>query len=243
MTQLQDWFDEYNTGVFDGTLPRVPIGFNNARRTLGLFHYGGKRGIGIKISLFWDRTEEQYRNTLLHEMCHLYCYQQGWINEHHGKRWKAIARHASEVTGMEIRRTNPTHGLVPLGEANQEKLKRVIDKRNAPALIIDLGYDSYHFIVRTSKKILMNSCSHPDYQIRTRANSIKVVISDDPAFRDMVTTRSLNRGYMFQTEDYSKNIVGRINKAIEIKNLKELLRGGYDYYLDNSIPKQLSLFP
>lgn len=89
----------------------------------------------------------------------------------------------------------------------------------------------------------MNSCSHPNYQIRTRANSIKVVISDDPAFRDMVTTRSLNRGYMFQTEDYSKNIVGRINKAIEIKNLKELLRGGYDYYLDNSIPKQLSLFP
>ena len=64
--QVKTWFNEFNEQVFDNELPTVKITFNNTRRQLGQFYWGNTVGVGIKISLFWDRTEDQYRNCLLH---------------------------------------------------------------------------------------------------------------------------------------------------------------------------------
>ena len=114
---MTDWFGELNRSVFGGELPAVKLAFNNTRRQLGQFYWGGGRGLGIKISLYWDRTEDQYRNCLLHEMCHLYCYNCGWIHEGHGKRWKMIADYASRKTGLHIRRCEDITGWVPRLEA------------------------------------------------------------------------------------------------------------------------------
>lgn len=111
--QMTVWFDELNNTVFCGELPRVKITLNNTRRQLGQFYWGGGRGIGIKISLFWDRTGDQYRNCLLHEMCHLYCYNRGWLHEGHGIRWKRIADYASRQTGLQIQRCEDIAGWVP----------------------------------------------------------------------------------------------------------------------------------
>lgn len=110
LTQVQTWFDQFNQQVFNGELFPVRIVFNNTRRMLGQFFWGGGRGVGIKISLFYDRTEDQYRNTLLHEMCHLYCYHKGWYREGHGSRWKDIAKYATEVSGLKIQRCEDITG-------------------------------------------------------------------------------------------------------------------------------------
>lgn len=110
LTQVTEWFAEFNRSVFNDELPSVRIRFNNTRRQLGQFYWGNGRGIGIKISLYWDRTEEQFRRCLLHEMCHLYCYNRGWIREHHGKNWRAVAAYASRVTGLEISRCEDITG-------------------------------------------------------------------------------------------------------------------------------------
>ena len=134
LTQMQTWFDEFNTKVFKDELPKVKISFNNTRRQLGQFYWGPTRGIGIKISLFYDRTEEQFRNCLLHEMCHLFCYNRGWIHEGHGDRWKTIAGHAYCETGLNIQRCEDIKGWVPAGAANQKKLDAVKKKKNSPAV-------------------------------------------------------------------------------------------------------------
>lgn len=68
LTQVTEWFAEFNRSVFNEQLPSVRIRFNNTRCQLGQFYWGNGRGIGIKISLYWDRTEEQFRRCLLHEM-------------------------------------------------------------------------------------------------------------------------------------------------------------------------------
>lgn len=114
LTQVQTWYDEFNELVFKGELPRVPIIFNNTRSQLGQFCCRDCRIIGIKISLYWDRNEEQYRNTLLHEMYHLFCYWHGWIRDRHGKNWKAIAAYATRKTGLVIQRCTDTTGWVPM---------------------------------------------------------------------------------------------------------------------------------
>lgn len=64
LTQVTEWFAEFNRSVFNEQLPSVRIRFNNTRCQLGQFYWGNGRGIGIKISLYWDRTEEQFRRCL-----------------------------------------------------------------------------------------------------------------------------------------------------------------------------------
>ena len=132
LTQMNTWFDEFNATVFNGKLPKVKISFNNTYRQLGQFYWGPTRGIGIKISLFYDRTKEQYRNCLLHEMCHLYCYKQGWLREGHGARWKAIADRAYRITGLCIQRTENAKNF-KVAENNTAKAQAVKAKKNAPA--------------------------------------------------------------------------------------------------------------
>lgn len=110
--QMSQWFDEFNKQVFEDSLPTVQISFNKTRRQLGQFYWGCGRGIGIKISLYYDRTEEQYRRCLLHEMCHLFCFNRGWLHEHHGMRWKRIAAYATRVTGLPIQRCEDTSGWI-----------------------------------------------------------------------------------------------------------------------------------
>ena len=222
---MKTWFNEFNAKVFDGKLPIVPIKFNNTYRQLGQFYWGSTRGIGIKISLFYDRTEEQYRNCLLHEMCHLYCYKQGWINEHHGPRWQTIASKAYRITGLYIQRTEDAKDLKPASD-NAQKAKAVKEKRNAPAILVDLDCGTYHFIVKTTKKVIWDACD---------GNAIKdsrvrgVYICDHKRVLSWQNSRSMHRGYKFPNWEYEKDIAPILEKAIKVDNLRKLcFWGEYD---------------
>lgn len=226
LTQVQTWFDQFNTQVFNGELPRVRIVFNNTRRQLGQFFWGGGRGIGIKISMFYDRTEDQYRNTLLHEMCHLYCYNKGWYREGHGPRWKSIARYATMVTGLKIQRCEDITGW-EVAKGNEAKMEAVQAKKNAPALLVDLEYDTYHFVVKLSKNTLINASDH-NWNLETRAKHYRILASDHPRFIKFQTSRSLRRGYRYENWEYEKKIKPLLEKAIEIDSIHDLWRGEYD---------------
>jgi predicted SprT family Zn-dependent metalloprotease len=225
ITQMNKWFEEFNKKVFDGKLPKVPIKFNNTYRQLGQFYWGPTRGIGIKISLFYDRTEEQYRNCLLHEMCHLYCYQQGWKHEGHGSRWKAIADKAYRITGLYIQRCENASGWKP-AKGNGAKAQAGKEKRNAPAILVDIDYGTYHFIVKTTKKVIWDAS---DGSIIKGKNVKGVYISDDRRVLAWQNSRSLHRGYKFGFLEYEKSIKPILNKAIKVDNLRALCWWGeYD---------------
>ena len=230
LTQMSAWFDEFNHSVFNNTLPKVKITFTNTRRQLGQFYWGNGRGIGIKISLFWDRTDEQYRNCLLHEMCHLYCYNNGWIHEGHGSRWKSIASYAYRKTGLHIQRCEDITGWVPSSAANEDKLASVNEKKNAPSLILDLEYDSYHFLVKTTRKVLQsNETTNWKCELRTSAKNYRLVITDDPVFARFQTSRSIHRGYKYLSKEYDLKMRGVLDKGIEVEGLPQLFRGEYNF--------------
>lgn len=74
-------FDYYNYLCFGGELQRPPIRFNNRYRSMGrtLGHRGrdgqGKvhwSDLSIEISVRYDLPEEEYIDTLVHEMIHYY---------------------------------------------------------------------------------------------------------------------------------------------------------------------------
>ena len=227
ITKMQAWFDEFNKAVFDGKLPKVPIKFTNTYRQLGQFYWGASRGIGIKISLYYDRTEEQYRNCLLHEMCHLYCYKQGWVHEHHGPRWLDIADKAYRITGLYIQRCEDARGW-KVADNNKEHAEARKEKKNAPAILVDVAYDTYHFIIKTTKKVLWDA---------SNGNEIKfgygkvagIYICDSKRALGWQNSRSLHRGYKFRNWEYNAEIKPMLNKAIKVDDLRKLcFWGEYD---------------
>ena len=229
LTMMNQWFEEFNKKVFDNKLPKVPIKFTNTYRQLGQFYWGPTRGIGIKISLFYDRPMDDYRNTLLHEMCHLYCYKQGWVHEGHGPRWKAIADKAYRITGLYIQRCEDASDWKP-AKGNGAKAKAVKEKRNAPAILIDLDYGTYHFIVKTTKKVIWDSTDFKcELKVSHNAKVCGVYISDNARVINWQNSRSLHRGYKFGFLEYDKAIKPILQKAIKVEDLRALCwRGEYD---------------
>ena len=229
LKDIQNWFNEFNASVFNNELPTVKMSLTNNRRQLGQFYWGPTRGIGIKISLFYDRTEEEYRNTLLHEMCHLYCYKQGWVREGHGSRWKAIANKAYRITGLYIQRCEDASDWKP-AKGNGTKAKAVKEKQNAPAILVDIDYGTYHFIVKTTKNVLWDATNFK-CEIKTygKGKVNGVYISDDKRVLAWSNSRSLHRGYKFGFLEYEKDIKPILNKAIKVDDLRKLCRWGeYD---------------
>ena len=150
ISKVNEWFDEFNLKVFGGGLPKVKMTITNTRRQLGQFYWGNGRGIGIKISGYYDAPVDDLRNTVLHEMCHLYCYWKGWLHEGHGERWKKIAAYATKKTGLEITRCHDISEY-KVAEKNLERHAAMLAKKNAPAILLDLCCDNRHFIVDTTK--------------------------------------------------------------------------------------------
>ena len=229
---LQNWFDEYNTLVFYDKLPRVPFALTNNRRQLGQFwwkNYGREKG--IKISLFWDRDEKGYRNTLLHEMCHLYCYHMGWKTENHGERWQDIARYAGRITGMDITRCTDAEGWVP-AKGNEAKFAKVVEKINAPAIIVDFDCGDHHFIVKTTKKVVWDNTDKLGNNVKTWfAKSSKVYISNADLFKRFRTARTIDRGHMYKPNEYEKVITPILKQSYEVESLRDLYWGNYDCLL------------
>lgn len=223
---VKTWFDEFNASVFNNELPKVKITITNTRCQLGQFYWGNGRGIGIKISAYYDAPADEIRNTVLHEMCHLYCYHNGWYREGHGLRWKQIAAYATRKTGLEITRCHDIREY-KVAASNAEKHAAVQAKKNAPALLVDLEYDTYHFVVKVSKSLLIKSTDF-NWNLETRAKHYRIFASDNPRFIKFQTSRSLRRGYRYDTLEYEKSIKPLLDKAVEIDSIHDLWRGEYD---------------
>ena len=219
INQVQTWFDEFNKLVFKEVLPRVRIKFSNTRRQLGQFYWGHGKGIGIKISLYYDQTEDQFRTTLLHEMCHLFCYNQGWIHEHHGNRWRAIASYAGRISGLDLKRVVNTDDLV-VSERNKAKHEVLLRKQNGPWILLDYDYGDYHFLVKTTKAVVRPRAKALDENPNAAA-----YIVDDPFMRTFPTTRSITRGVKFTDMDYELLMQPILENSVKIDSLQALFRG------------------
>ena len=233
IAQMNKWFNEFNATVFANELPLVPISFNNTRRQLGAFHWSVRSGQKITISLFYDRTEEQYRNCLLHEMCHLYCYHQGWRNEHHGPHWQTIARKATRITGLKIQRCENISGWEASNKTNKARLEKVEAKKSAPYVIVDVEYPDFHFIIKTTKKVISENSVGEHLGIYSTPDMpgklCGVYVSSNPRFKGWSVSRSLNRGHKATYFDYKREFVPILEKALKVGSIRDLTkRGTYD---------------
>ena len=84
---LTSEFNKLNDLLFRGEITPIPIRWGMDKNLIGTVYYAkdesGKEIIrGLRMSRFYDLTYVQFKNTLAHEMIHVYLSQQGIEHEH-----------------------------------------------------------------------------------------------------------------------------------------------------------------
>lgn len=121
-------FARFNHQYFDDSLP-IPI-FRIVRDKDLFGQCGTKRRVYpvffIKLSVYVERTEYEYQNTLLHEMIHLYLFDQKDWTAAHGEKFIALAsRINQDGWNIKIPRKCDRTKLDPKRAELQRKLKQI----------------------------------------------------------------------------------------------------------------------
>ena len=103
-------FQSFNHKYFNDELPIPSIVIRHSYRTLGYFHcdLDGYTIIEptIEISDYYDYTESQFRDILVHEMIHYYLVYNGKDRKcRHGKEFIEVADEFNRKYGMNITST------------------------------------------------------------------------------------------------------------------------------------------
>ena len=108
---LTNLFNEINNTAFAGQLPGVRIELGRATRQLGCFvypiHINGRpidniHRCKIRISTAFQRTHDEYRDTLAHEMVHMYLWLAGVEETHHGPTFIRMMNEINQRCGYNM---------------------------------------------------------------------------------------------------------------------------------------------
>lgn len=124
---LKEWYKQYNAEYFGGRLPFCTLNVKSCKSYLGIC-YPKKRT--ISISTFYKRDERGYRETLIHEMIHLWNYLYDFNYIGHGKPFKRKAAEINKKGGWDIQRCS---------DISAEEKQTATAKRNESvyAIVID----------------------------------------------------------------------------------------------------------
>lgn len=228
---LKNWYDEYNKKYFDGMLPDATVCNFQVRnyQAYGKISYpktvrGKKRDWIISESSYYEIDEENRRHTMLHEMCHLWCYVNGCEHEGHGPHWKAIAGEISRKSGFDIKRLHP--GSFHLSDNGKEKRGRLLmrTQKAYPMLVYPHGKNAV-IIVKTTASALRKGIiwRNNAYRVNAQIQPESFFLSD--CFPDWIVRKSVNRGTLMLREQYEEEVLPLlIREGKEFDSAQELLR-------------------
>ncbi len=159
---IRENFKAFNKKYFDDNLTEPDFSITMAKLYLGRLAYRRKEDVGccdfiIAISDYYDRSEHDYLNTLLHEMIHLYIRQNNIedTRKHHGKIFNEIAQRISgdgwdigvtaNMDNLKPKRPTKCNMVAFVGKKNpclirystksKEYFKRVFDKNGISDIV------------------------------------------------------------------------------------------------------------
>lgn len=128
---LQKKFNEYNKEFFDGVLPYINIKIGWSKRCFGIYHTETSRSTGkilnqhIMISKYYNQTDKQYDETLIHEMIHYYIKYTGiHDNNSHGREFIKIMNRINNSSNFNITIKGSSFGLT--SDIEDNKIYRIM---------------------------------------------------------------------------------------------------------------------
>lgn len=115
---LHTWFRQFNADYFGDELPVPRIALSKARTRLGTMSCRRVRKLlrwtytdfTIRISTYYECSEREYQETLLHEMIHYYiAYKNISDTSSHGKVFRQIMQQLNNEHGWNITITSSMH--------------------------------------------------------------------------------------------------------------------------------------
>jgi hypothetical protein len=207
ISYISEKFEKYNNLYFNGSLKTPKFKISNSKRALGtlsisrrLNFYGGyTKEHTISISKYYDRTEKQYDNTLIHEMIHLYISQNDIIdNGSHGRRFKAECARINKY-GWDLSRTTDISGW-KLSEEAQKRLDNKLSNATYEIIVYQMyDTDNTQFIFKVAKGKALNYYNHLKY--KCKAVKVKYFKSNDNIFESLPTCRCRIRGRRIDKND------------------------------------------
>lgn len=207
ISYISEKFEKYNNLYFNNSLKTPKFKISNSKRALGtlsisrrLNFYGGyTKEHTISISKYYDRTEKQYDNTLIHEMIHLYISQNDIIdNGSHGRRFKAECARINKY-GWDLSRTTDISGW-KLSEEAQKRLDNKLSNATYEIIVYQMyDTDNTQFIFRVAKGKALNYYNHLKY--KCKAVKVKYFKSNDNIFESLPTCRCRIRGRRIDAND------------------------------------------
>ena len=104
---LEDLFDEYNKLYFEGKLVKPQLATYLGESTMGIFNVSERHGkVRTKIMIARNvlYTQEDLRDVLIHEMIHLYVYQEIGHDYGHKKPFLDKMNELNTLYGLDIRK-------------------------------------------------------------------------------------------------------------------------------------------
>jgi hypothetical protein len=207
ISYISEKFEKYNNLYFNGSLKTPKFKISNSKRALGtlsisrrLNFYGGyTKEHTISISKYYDRTEKQYDNTLIHEMIHLYISQNDIIdNGSHGRHFKAECARINKY-GWDLSRTTDVSGW-KLSEEAQKRLDNKLSNATYEIIVYQMyDTDNTQFIFKVAKGKALNYYNHLKY--KCKAVKVKYFKSNDNIFESLPTCRCRIRGRRIDKND------------------------------------------
>ena len=180
---MEENFELYNKKYFNGVLKKHHFRIINTRRRLGSMSRIHGRYI-ISISKYYDRDKFQYDNTLIHEMIHLYIYQQDIEdNGPHGRRFKAECARINK-DGWKLSRTTSTIGWKVAKDA---KIRKPRKKSETSFIVVYKETETTQFIFKVSKCNLNRFVNHLTEKCKFEC---KVFETNDKLFNNFSACRS-----------------------------------------------------
>lgn len=187
---LNAWFRQFNASYFDGELPVPRIVVNKARTRLGTMSCKKVRRLfrwvlsdfTIRISTYYDCTERQYQETLLHEMIHYYIvYKNIADTSSHGRVFRQIMQRLNHDYGWHITISSKSRELKPT---------EAVQRRNAVYVVLALE-------MRDGSRMLSVVSPRSARKLNALASTVSDIVSHrwyvstDSYFRDFPKVRTL----------------------------------------------------
>ncbi len=202
---LREWFVQFNAEYFNNRLPLPQLTVSNARTQLGQFRCRKVRmglfrgyqltGFGIKVSDYYQLTERDYQQTLLHEMIHYYIAYTGVRDSSpHGHLFRQLAQHISEQGGWNITVSERRRGLT----IRQENVRR-------QSLLLLLNTTDHRYFVSVVNPNYKNYIAR-QAKLSPQIEDYHFVVSNDSQYSSWTQVRSL-RGRRITKEEYQKLMI------------------------------------
>ncbi len=186
-------FDTYNKRCFESSLQRPLIVITRAKRQLGLFA-ATRPTPTIKVSNYYDRSEAEYTDTMVHEMIHYYIFANHIRDTGpHGKYFHTLMQEINRKEGLNM--SVRTSSLQWKPASNALKMRHVLFMK---------FNDGKHFISVVSPRYVY----HIEQQLKRMGQHVALhrwFVTNHPDYQSFSIVRTL-RGRPVTPEEFTRRL-------------------------------------